>query len=78
MEFFLGKHGKNNLLLKSGRPKKRPVDADGTALASYEVGGVANLIAAAETEWDRLFVLIPSESGLPGRGRTVDVPRWLT
>jgi len=26
VEFFLGKHGKNNLLLKSERPKKRPVD----------------------------------------------------
>jgi integrase len=111
VEFFLGKHGKNNLLLKSERPKKRPVDEDGTDLATYEVGGVAGLVAAAETERDRLVVLIPSESGLrkdevahlekadildgqiivrshkmqyrrwktkTGRGRTVDVPRWLT
>jgi len=111
VEFFLGKHGKNNLLLKSDRPKKRPVDEDGTDLATYEVGGVASLVAAAETERDRLVLLITSESGLrkdevahlekadildgqiivrshkiqyrrwktkTGRGRTVDVPRWLT
>ncbi|MGA9884011.1 MAG: hypothetical protein WBQ34_09860 [Candidatus Acidiferrales bacterium] len=64
VEFFLGKHGKNNLLPKSERPKKRPVDEDDTDLASYEAGGVANLVAAAETERDKLVVLLPSESGL--------------
>jgi integrase len=64
VEFFLGKYGKNNLLPKSERPKRRPLDEDGTDLASYEIDGVANLIAAAEIERDKLVILIPSESGL--------------
>jgi integrase len=108
LEFFLRRHGKDKLLPKSDRPKKRPLDEDGTAIATYEEGGVEKLVAAAGTERDKLAILIPSEGGLrkgevahlekediydgriivrafkqgwktkTGRGRTVDVPRWLT
>lgn len=108
-EFWLSRNGKGKLLPKPERPKKRPVDEDGTDIATYQDGEPEKLVEAAETERDKLAILVGCEAGLrkgeaahlerndildgqivvrkkkpeyrwkpkTGRGRTIDVPRWL-
>jgi integrase len=71
---FLAKNDVTNSLPKGDRPKRRPVSKDGHDIETWDDEDIRKLLAVCRSEFDRLVVLVASETGMR-RGEVAHLER---
>jgi Phage integrase SAM-like domain len=61
---FLAKNGVANSLPKGDRPMRRPVSKDGHDIETWDDEDIRKLLAVCRSEFERLVVLVASETGM--------------